>query len=151
MTSTTSHTTTLHDYRAQVATAGAAAGALAATLTTAFAHDWREVVVVVATIAVVTVLAFGLVVPRALRKQSAGGTALSLAIPAVLLTVPAFWSGMPLVLGVAGLLVGNAGRRGPGGAGKCIAAVVLSALAVLGYLAIYVSEGFAGEVGFLLD
>ena len=130
---------------------GAAAGLVAAATTAAFAHDWAEIVISVAIIAVVTAVIFGVVVPRALRKESAGGTALGLAIPAALLALPAFWSGLPLVLGVAGLVVGNAGRTARSGAGKCIAAVVLSALAVIAYVSIYVASGIAGETGFLLD
>lgn len=129
----------------------AVSGLVAAGLTTAFAHDWAEVAISVAIIAVVTAVVFGYVVPRALRKESAGGTALGLAIPAALLALPAFWSGLPLVLGVAGLVVGNAGRTASSGAGKCIAAVVLSALAVLAYVSIYVGSGIAGETGFLFD
>lgn len=130
---------------------GVAAGVLAAAATTAFAHDWAEIAFSVSILAVVTAVIFGVVVPRALRKESAGGTALGLAIPAALLALPAFWSGLPLVLGVAGLVVGNAGRTASSGAGKCIAAVVLSALAVLAYVSIYVASGIAGETGFLLD
>ena len=88
------------------------ASALVAAAGTAFgAHDWSEIAVVWGVIAVATLLVFGLVVPRALRKESAGGTALGLSIPALVLLLPAFWSGLPLVLGVAGLVVGNAGRR----------------------------------------
>ena len=134
---------------------GAVAGigiatALVAMGGTAFgAHNWGEIIIVCGIIAVATALLFGLVVPRALRKESAGGTALGLAIPALVLLVPAFWSGLPLVLGVAGLVVGNAGRRAPSGAGKCIAAVVLGTLAAVGYLAIYISDGMSGGAGFL--
>jgi hypothetical protein len=130
---------------------GVGSGLLAATLTTLFAHDWGEVAVSVTVIAVVTAGVWGYVVPRALGRASAGGTALGLAVPAALLVVPAFWSGLPLVLGVAALVVGNAGRKAPSGAGKCIAAIALAALTVLFYLFIYVSEGLAGETGFLLD
>lgn len=130
---------------------GAATGVVAATLTTLFAHDWGEVAFSVAIIAVVTAVVWGIVVPQALRKDSAGGTALGLAVPAALLVVPAFWSGLPLVLGAAALLVGNAGRKAPTGAGKCIVAVVLAAATVLFYLAIYVMEGSTGKTGFLLD
>ena len=101
-------------------------------------------------IAVVTAGVWGYVVPRALRKESAGGTALGLAVSAALIVVPAFWSGLPLVLGVAALLVGNTGRKASTGAGKCIAALGLAAVTVLFYLSIYVSEALAGETGFLL-
>lgn len=132
--------------------AGAAAALVASALTTYGAHGWPEILVTVPVILVTTALAFGVVVPRALRKDSAGGTALGLSIPAVLLVLPAFWAGLPLVLGLAGLVVGNAGRTGRSGAGKCIAAVVLGAVAVLGYATIYVMDaGVSGNAGFLFD
>ena len=128
------------------------ASALVAAAGTAFgAHDWGEIAVVWSVIAVATLLVFGLVVPRALRKESAGGTALGLSIPALALLLPAFWSGLPLVLGVAGLVVGNAGRRAPSGAGKCIAAVVVGTLAAVGYLAVYIADGMNGGAGFLFS
>ena len=128
------------------------ASALVAAAGTAFgAHDWGEIAVVWSVIAVATLLVFGLVVPRALRKESAGGTALGLSIPALVLLLPAFWSGLPLVLGVAGLVVGNAGRRAHSGAGKCIAAVVVGTLAAVGYLAVYIADGMNGGAGFLFS
>ena len=130
---------------------GVLSGVVAMTLATLFAHDWREVAVVAAVLTVATAAVFGFVVPRALRKESAGGTALGLAIPAALLSVPAFWSGLLLVLGVASLLVGNAGRRAGRGSGLCIAALVIAALTVAFYASIYVMEGLAGQTGFLLD
>lgn len=145
---TTSHRTST---RTTATSAGVAAVGVAGVLTALFAHDWAEIAVCVGVLIAVAFGVFGYVVPRALRKESAGGTALGLSIPAFLLTLPAFWSGLPLVLGVAGLVVGNAGRSARSGSGKCIAAVVLSSLAVLGYLAIYVFSAFAGETGFLLD
>ena len=128
------------------------ASCLVAVVGTAFgAHDWAELLVVAGILVITTGLVFGLVVPRALRKDSAGGTALGLSIPALLLLLPAFWSGLPLVLGVAGALVGSAGRRAPTGAGKCIVAVVLGTLAAVGYVAIYMSDGMTGGAGFLFD
>lgn len=131
---------------------GAAAALVAAAATSYGAHDWSEIVVVVAVIAVAAGLVFGLVVPRALRKDSAGGTALGLSVSAALLTLPAFWTGLPLVLGLAGIIVGNRGRTARSGAGKCIAALVIGAVAVLGYLTIYLWDGFvAGNAGFLFD
>ena len=147
MTTTSHHAST----RTAASSAGVAAVGVAGVLTALFAHDWAEIGVSVGLLIAVAIGVFGYVVPRALRKESAGGTALGLSIPAFLLTLPAFWSGLPLVLGVAGLIVGNAGRSARSGSGKCIAAVVLSSLAVLGYLAIYVFSAFAGETGFLLD
>lgn len=130
---------------------GVATTLVAAACTTAFAHDWTEVIVSVSGMALIAAVIFGIVVPRALRKESAGGTALGLSIPAVLLTLPAFWTGLPLVLGAAGFVVGSAGRQARSGAGTCIAGLVLGALAVLGYVAIYVMSGIAGETGFLFE
>lgn len=130
---------------------GAGSGVVASALTTYGAHTWAEIAVTVPVILVTAALVFGLVVPRALRKESAGGAALGLSIPAALLLLPAFWAGLPLVLGLGGLVVGNAGRTGRSGAGACIAAVVLGAIAVLGYVAIYVMDIGAGNAGFLFD
>lgn len=138
--------------RRSLAPIGVTTALAAAAGTTYGAHDWTEIVVTVAVIAVAAGLVFGLVVPRALRKDSAGGTALGLSVPAALLTLPAFWTGLPLVLGVAGIIVGNRGRTARSGAGKCIAAPVIGVLAVLTYLTIYLWDGFvAGNAGFLFD
>jgi hypothetical protein len=128
-------------------------GVFAATVAIGFtvlgAHDWGEIAVVATGIAVVTALVYGVVVPRALRKESAGGTGLALSIPALLLVVPAFWSGLPLVFGAAGFLIGQAGRRARSGAGQAMAATVLGALAVVGYVFSYVSDAASGGLGFL--
>lgn len=131
--------------------AGIASAVVASTGIALFAHDWGEIAFMLPVAVVGAALVFGLVVPRALRKESAGGTALGLSIPALVLTLPAFWTGLPLILGVAGMVVGNAGRNARSGGGKCIAGVVIGALAVLGYLAIHVMSAAMGETGFLLD
>ncbi|QZY29667.1 hypothetical protein [Nocardioides coralli] len=130
-----------------VAGIGAATCAVALTLTTLFAHDWAEVATVAPVIVVAGAIVYGLVVPRALRRDSQGGAALVLAVLAALVVVPAFWSGLPLVLGVAAMVLGNAGRRSREGAGTAIAGLVLSTLAVLFYGWIYVSEGLQGMAG----
>jgi len=105
------------------------------------AHNMTEIVVSLSLAAVVTVGVYGYAVPRAMRAHRSGGMALGLSIPAVLLTVPAFWSGLPLILGAAGVLLGHNGRNTASGSGKSIAAVVLGSLAVIGYLAIYLIDG----------
>lgn len=150
MTTTTAPTRMGSSSGALAGTAASSA-ALAAAGTLYGANDWAEIGIVLGAIAVTTLLIFGFVVPRALRKESAGGAALTLSILAVLLVLPAFWSGLPLVLGTAGLVVGNAGRRASTGAGPCIAATVLGALAVVGHLAIYVAAAITGDAGFLFD
>lgn len=115
------------------------------------AHQWGELATVAAVVLVATGAVFGFVVPRALRKPSAGGTTLALAIPAFLLALPAFWSGLPLVLGAAAAVVGNAGRRAPRGGKTCIAGFVLGLLAVMGYLGLYLYDSIVnGLSGFLV-
>lgn len=130
---------------------GAACAVVAAALTAYGAHDWGEIVVVTIVIAAVSALVFGLVVPRALRRERAGGTGLTLSILAALLVLPAFWSGLPLVLGVGGILVGDAGRNSQRRAGTSIAALAIGTLAVLAYFGTYGYEMVNGVAGFLFD
>jgi hypothetical protein len=66
---------------------------------------------------------------------------MALSVIAALLTLPAFWTGLPLVLGAAGALVGYAGRGAAKGSGLSIAALLIGALSVLGYLTIYIVDG----------
>ena len=146
----TTYSPAAHESRTLVPVAAASA-LLGAALLTYGAHDWGEIIISTSVLVIVTALVYGMVLPRALRKESAGRTGLALSVPAVLLTAPAFWTGLPLVLGVAGMLVGAAGRNARSGGGTCIAALVLGALAVLGYFAIYVSDALNGGAGFLFD
>lgn len=129
--------------RRSLVPAAAAVLLTAAALTVYGAHDLGEIVVVVTGILATVVGVYGFLLPRALRRESAGGTALTLSLMAVALALPAFWSGLPMVLGVAGAMLGYAGRTASSGSGKSIAAVVLGALAVLAYLSIYVGEALA--------
>ncbi len=133
-----------------VALTGVLVAIVSSALTAYGAHTWAEILITVPIIAVTTGLVFGLVVPRALRKEAAGGVALALSIPAALLLLPAFWAGVPFVLGVGAVIVGNAGRSARSGAGTCIAGLVLGALVSVGYLAIYVAELAAGNAGGVL-
>jgi hypothetical protein len=151
MTTTTTHPGSASTARGLVPAVAATSTLVALGFTALGAHDWSELLVVGAVIVVTAAVVFGLVVPRALRKESAGGTALALAVPAALLVVPAFWSGLPMVLGAAALLVGDHGRRARTGAGTSIAALVLGALAMLAYVAIYVGDATSGGAGFLFD
>ena len=93
-----------------------------------------------AVVVLATAVVFGYLLHRALRRESAAGTALTLSSIALLLLLPAFWSGLPLVLGAGGALLGYAGKNAPNRAGKSTAAVVLGLLTALGYLAIYVLD-----------
>jgi hypothetical protein len=60
----------------------------------------------------------------------------------LLLLVPAFWSGLPAVLGSGGLVLGLAARR-TRRSGVATAAVAIGALAMIGYVAIYVLDWMA--------
>ena len=99
-----------------------------------------EGLAMVAVDAVVLSLVYVFVVARGLRQESAGGRALALGLVAVLVCVPAFWSGLPMILGAAAVLLGHAGRRAASGSGQAVAGFVLGAVAVIGYVAIYVSD-----------
>ena len=83
---------------------------------------------------------FGLVVPRGLRHESAGGRALAMAAIGALLVAPAFWLGLPFQLGAAAALLGYAGKRAGTGSGMSIASLVLGVLTMVFYLAIYIGD-----------
>ncbi|WP_375400473.1 hypothetical protein [uncultured Amnibacterium sp.] len=116
------------------------ATAIAITLSVLEANSNPERIVEVAVELVAGGLLFALVLPRGLRKPSAGGRGIVLGVIAVLLVVPAFWSGLPLLMGSAAALLGLAGRRADRGAGTAIAALVLGVLGVVGYASIYILD-----------
>lgn len=101
-------------------------------------HSVTELLVMCAVATVTTVVVFGLVLPRAMRRPSADRTALTLAVLAALLVVPLFWSGLVLPLAVGGLVLGRHGRAYGGKVG--IAAIVVGALTCFAYVAIYVGD-----------
>jgi len=101
-----------------------------------------EFFVIGAFVLALAALMFLFVVPRALRSGRTANLGLGLAI-ASLPFVLVFWSGITPVLAVAGMLLGSAARRTGDGAGKGAAAVGLGALALLGYVAIYISDWMA--------
>lgn len=130
--------------RGNVATAAALAVALAAVLAAwgTFGDggngvgDYLPVLVIIAG---ATAVVFGWIVPRALRKESAGGAALVLSALAIV-SVAAFWSGLPPVLAAGGIVIGFAGWHAPRGAGLCRAAVLLGALAIAADIAVYIQD-----------
>jgi hypothetical protein len=143
-------TTTLPATRHRLASNAVSAWAVALFWTFYGAHDWTEIVVALAAITVATGLVFGLVVPRALRRRSAPGWSVGLGVVAVLATMPAFSSGVPLILGVGAAVLGNSSRTAERRSGMAITGLVLGVIAVLGYLAIYIGDGvFLGHSGFL--
>jgi len=145
-------TTTLPATRQNLAPVAFTTWALAVFWTLYGAHDWTEIAIAVAAITVTTGLVFGLVAPRALRRHSAPAWSLGLGIAAVLVTLPAFSAGIPLVLGAGAAALGNSSRTAEHNSGKAITGFVLGVLAILGYLAIYIADGvILGNSGFLLD
>jgi len=99
----------------------------------------KEFLIVCAIIAVAAAVVFGLVVPRGLQREAAGATALTLSILG-LLTVAVFWSGLTPILAGAGVLLGWAGRRAVRGRGMCLAATGIGALALVGYVGVYIAD-----------
>ena len=98
-----------------------------------------EFLIVCAIIAVAGAVVFGLIVPRGLQREASGATALVLSVLG-LLTVAAFWSGLPPILAGGGALLGWAGRDADPGRGMSWAAILIGALALVGYLVIYASD-----------
>lgn len=99
----------------------------------------RGFLVICAVIAVAAAIVFGLIVPRALRREAVGASALTLAVLG-LVTVVAFWSGLTPILAGGGALLGWAGRDAERGRGMSWAAVVIGALALAGYLVVYLTD-----------
>ena len=144
--------TTLPAARQRLESTAVSAWAVALFWTFYGAHDWTEIVVALAAITVTTGLVFGLVAPRALRRGSAPGWSMGLGVVAVLATMPAFSSGVPLILGVGAAVLGYSSRTAERRSGMAITGLVLGVIAVLGYLAIYIGDGvFLGHSGFLFD
>jgi hypothetical protein len=102
-------------------------------------HEAGEYLVVLAIIAVAAAVVFGWIVPRALRRESAGTTALVLSVLG-LATIAIFWSGLPPVLAAGGIVLGWAGRGARTGPGLSTAAIVLGVLALAADVAVYVQD-----------
>ena len=149
MSSTTAGTTTTttdlgHDPgRRALVPVAVASFLVAAFLDVARADSATEASSMVAFGLLVVCLLYPFVVARGLRRESANGRALVLGILGVLLILPAFWSGLPMILGAAAALLGYAGRRSTAGAGRATTALVLGTLSMVGYVAFYVSDWLA--------
>jgi hypothetical protein len=101
-------------------------------------HDAGEYLVVLAIIAVATVIAFGWLVRRAFRSGAFGGTGLILAVLG-LVSLTIFWSGLPPILGLAGAFLGWVGReRRPDN--LATAALVIGVLVLVADLLIYIQD-----------
>ena len=101
--------------------------------------DVQGYLVVLGCIAVASGVVFGWVVPRALQKKGAGVTALVLSALAIV-TIAAFWSGLPPVLAAGGIMLGLSGWNGRRGAGLCRAAVVLGVFAIAADIAVFIQD-----------
>lgn len=95
--------------------------------------------IVLGVIGVAAAVVFGWVVPRGLRKESAGGTAITLSVLGVLALV-VFWSGLPPVLAAGGIVLGLAGWSARSGAWLCRTAVVVGLFALVADLVVYVQD-----------
>ncbi len=85
---------------------------------------------------VVATALFGWAIPRTERPARAG---IIVAVIGVL-SVAAFWSGLPFVLGPAAIVLGLAGRNRPSSGTAGTAAIVLGALATAGGIAALVFD-----------
>lgn len=127
------------DYRT-VAVLAVAVYVVTSALTIYGADDRGEIAIVMTLIAGTLLGVYGYLLPRELAKNRPSAAALVLSIGAVVLLLPAFWSGESLLLGAAGALLGYRNRKASAGASRSITALLLGLLASIGYLVIYVMD-----------
>lgn len=102
-------------------------------------HGTREFLIVCAIIAVAAAVVFGWIVPRGLQREAAGAAALTLSILG-LVSIAAFWSGLPPILAAGGALLGWTGRNAERGRGLCRAALVIGVLTLVADVAVYIAD-----------
>lgn len=131
-----------HDQRDRrtVAALAAAVYVVTSALTIYGADDRWEIAIVMTLIAGTILGVYGYLLPRELTRTRPSAAALVLSIAAVVLLLPAFWSGESLLLGAAGALLGYRNKNAATGAGRSIVGLVLGLLASIGYIAIYVLD-----------
>ncbi len=127
--------------RSLVVPTGIATTVVSSVFTYLGAHSRVEYVSMIALALVTTAVVYGWVAPRALEEDAAPKTAMAMSVVAALTALPAYWTGLPLVLGAAGALVGYGGRGAARGSGLSITAMLIGVLSVLGYLTIYIVDG----------
>lgn len=121
------------------AVAVAIAAALAAWGSFSGDGDFGDYWPVMLIIAVVAVIVFGFVVPRAVRGAwPAARTGLILSVLG-LLTVAVFWSGAPPIFAFAGILLGYLARQ-RGETGVATAAIAVGVLALVADVVIYILD-----------
>ena len=101
---------------------------LSTVLPPVYADQLRALPVVVLVLLVVAAVLFVVVVPRASRSNRPAVAGLVCSILGLLLLV-AFWSGLPIVLGTAGALLGRMERTT--GRGLALAAVIIGVAAIV--------------------
>ncbi|HZR94560.1 MAG TPA: hypothetical protein VFA56_02630 [Gaiellaceae bacterium] len=106
--------------------------------------DTKAFLIVLAVVAIGAAAVFGYIVPRGLGREAAGVTALALSA-AGLLTVIVFWSGLPPILGAAGLLLGYAGWNASSGRRLHRGAAILGALALVADVAVVLGDWLANR------
>ncbi len=98
-------------------------------------HATREYLVVLAIVGVAALAVFGWAVPRALSAPVVGWTAIVLSVLG-LLTVVAFWSGLPPILAAGGVVLGWAQRQSLRGK----LAVGIGAFALVADLVVWIGD-----------
>jgi hypothetical protein len=92
----------------------------------------RALPIVVVVVLVIAAIVFFLIVPRGERSNRPAVPGLGCSIIGLLLVFPAFWSGLPIVLGAAGFVLGQAGRgsRRATGGWYALGAIVVGIAAI---------------------
>ena len=103
------------------------------------AHDRIEIAIVLGIMIMTTTVVYGVLLPRKLRRPDAR-VAMILSAAAGASVVPAFWSALPVLLGVAGVILGYAAWRADQRPRTAIGAMVIGVLATLGYFVVYIDE-----------
>jgi hypothetical protein len=98
-----------------------------------------EYAIVLTVTAVAVAVVFGWLVPRGLRRESAGWTAIALSVLGFL-TIAIFWSGVTPVLAMGGITLGWAGRSARRGRFLCRGAIAVGIVAIVGDLVVYVQD-----------
>jgi hypothetical protein len=98
-----------------------------------------EFLIVLGIIGVGAAVVFGWVVRRGLRKESAAWTALALSVLG-LLSVATFWSGLPPVLAVGGILLGWASRDAARARWAALMAIIVGGLALVADVAMFLQD-----------
>jgi len=99
----------------------------------------REFLVATALIVIAAALVFGVIVPRAVARGGSPATALTLSLLGLLLAA-AYWSGIPPVLALGGVVLAR--RSAPGGV--TTAATAVGVLALVADLASVIADGIRG-------